>query len=94
MSEVLGSGVLVDRGARLGALLLASFVPEIFITSTTYHAIVLIHIVRGPCSEARALPTAAVAYRLYPCQVDRTIAGSSMPVSGRLRCGGSTILEI
>ncbi|RZR83113.1 hypothetical protein BHM03_00009658 [Ensete ventricosum] len=71
-----------------------SFIPEIFIASTAYHAIVLIHTVCGPCSEARALLAAAVACRPYPCQVDRTIAGSSMPVSGRLHCGGSTMLEI
>ncbi|RRT65504.1 hypothetical protein B296_00041039 [Ensete ventricosum] len=31
--------------------------------------------------------------RPYPCQVDRTIDGSSMPVSGQLRCDGSTMME-
>ncbi|RZS16173.1 hypothetical protein BHM03_00048143 [Ensete ventricosum] len=71
-----------------------SFVLEIFTTFIAYHAIVLLHTVRGPCSEERVLPGRVVAYRLYPCQVDRTIADSSMPVPGRLRCVGSVTLEI
>ncbi|RWW52195.1 hypothetical protein BHE74_00041388 [Ensete ventricosum] len=45
-----------------------SFVPEIFIASMAYNAVVLLHTVRGPCSEAHALPAAAVACRPYPCQ--------------------------
>ncbi|RWW33960.1 hypothetical protein GW17_00001298 [Ensete ventricosum] len=60
----------------------------------TYHVVILLHTVRGPYSEAHALPAAAVACRPYPCQVGCTIAGSSMPVSSQLRCGGSAMLEI
>ncbi|RWW76023.1 hypothetical protein BHE74_00015915 [Ensete ventricosum] len=62
-----------------------SFVPEIFTASIAYHAVVLLHAVHGPWGEACVLPAAAMAYRPYPCQVGRTIAGSSMPVSGRPR---------
>ncbi|RRT49266.1 hypothetical protein B296_00020973 [Ensete ventricosum] len=71
-----------------------SFVPEIFIASMAYYAVVLLHTVCGPCSEACVLPAIAVACRPYPCQVGRTIVGSSMPVSGQLRCDGSIMLEI
>ncbi|RWW18521.1 hypothetical protein GW17_00017488 [Ensete ventricosum] len=63
-----------------------SFVLEIFTTFIAYHVVVLLHTVRGPCSETRVLPAPAVAYRPYPCQVDCTIADSSVLVSGRLRC--------
>ncbi|RZR94833.1 hypothetical protein BHM03_00023595 [Ensete ventricosum] len=38
-----------------------SFVPEIFNASMTYHAVVLLHTVRGPCSEVHVLPTATMA---------------------------------
>ncbi|RRT37388.1 hypothetical protein B296_00015663 [Ensete ventricosum] len=71
-----------------------SFIYEIFTASIAYHAIVLLHTVRGPCSEAHVLPAVAVACQSYPCQVGRTIADSSMPVPGRLRCIGSVMLEI
>ncbi|RZS16834.1 hypothetical protein BHM03_00048887 [Ensete ventricosum] len=71
-----------------------SFVLEIFTASMAYHAVVLLHTVRGPWGEACVLPTAAVACRPYPCQVGHTIVGSSMPVSSRLHCVGSTTLEI
>ncbi|RZR96539.1 hypothetical protein BHM03_00025578 [Ensete ventricosum] len=71
-----------------------SFVPEIFNASMAYHIVVLLHTVRGPCSEVRVLPTAAVACRPYPCQVGRTTAGSTIPVSGRFCCVGSATLEI
>ncbi|RWV82619.1 hypothetical protein GW17_00055866 [Ensete ventricosum] len=71
-----------------------SFVPEIFIASMAYHAVVLLHIIRGHCSEVRALPAAVVTCRPYPCQVDRTIVGSSIPMLGQLRCGESAMLEI
>ncbi|RWV83362.1 hypothetical protein GW17_00055036 [Ensete ventricosum] len=71
-----------------------SFIYEIFTASIAYHAIVLLHTVCGPCSEACVLPAVAVACQSYPCQVGRTIADSSMPVPGRLRCIGSVMLEI
>ncbi|RWV90300.1 hypothetical protein GW17_00047511 [Ensete ventricosum] len=71
-----------------------SFILEIFTVSIAYHVIVLLHTIRGPCSEARVLPATVVACQPYPCQVDRTIADSSTPVSGRLRCVGSTTLTI
>ncbi|RWW87105.1 hypothetical protein BHE74_00004081, partial [Ensete ventricosum] len=64
-----------------------SFVPDNFIASMAYYAVVLLHTIHGPCSEVCALLTAVVACRPYICQVDRTIDGSSMPVSGRLCCG-------
>ncbi|RRT52134.1 hypothetical protein B296_00007037 [Ensete ventricosum] len=57
-----------------------SFVPEIFIASMAYHAVVLLHTVRGPCSEAHALPAAAVACRPYPCQVGMTSSDSSSSI--------------
>ncbi|RRT72205.1 hypothetical protein B296_00024238 [Ensete ventricosum] len=74
-----------------------SFVPEIFTASISYHVVILLHTIGGPCSEARVLLAAAVAcrpYPLYPCQVDRMIVDSSMPVSGWLRCVGSITLAI
>ncbi|RRT74193.1 hypothetical protein B296_00013646 [Ensete ventricosum] len=71
-----------------------SFVPEIFNASMAYHAVVLLHTVRGPCSEVYVLPTAAVACRSYPCQVGHTIAGSNILVSGWFCCVGSATLEI
>ncbi|RRT55720.1 hypothetical protein B296_00034534 [Ensete ventricosum] len=46
-----------------------SFVPEIFNASMAYHAVVLLHTVRGPYSEVHVLPTAAVASVLL-CRVD------------------------
>ncbi|RZS25838.1 hypothetical protein BHM03_00059097 [Ensete ventricosum] len=71
-----------------------SFIPEIFTTSIAYHVVVHLHTVHDPCSKACILPATAVACRPYPCEVDRTIADSSMLVSGRLRCVGSAMLEI
>ncbi|RZS22985.1 hypothetical protein BHM03_00055826 [Ensete ventricosum] len=71
-----------------------SFVPKIFIAFIAYHAVVLLHTVRRPCSEARVLPVTVVACRPYLCQVGRTIVDSSMPMSGRLRCVGSATLEV
>ncbi|RRT53792.1 hypothetical protein B296_00033433 [Ensete ventricosum] len=71
-----------------------SFVPEIFTASITYHVIVLLHTVRGPCSEARVLHVAVVACRPYLCQVDHTITNSFMPMSGRLCCVGSATLKV
>ncbi|RWW11928.1 hypothetical protein GW17_00024428 [Ensete ventricosum] len=71
-----------------------SFIPEIFNASMAYHAVVLLHTVRGPCSEVRVLPTAAMACRPYPCQVDRIIVGSTIPVSGWFCCVVSATLEI
>ncbi|RWV92403.1 hypothetical protein GW17_00045228 [Ensete ventricosum] len=71
-----------------------SFIPEIFTASITYHVIVLLHTVRGPCSEARDLPVAAVTCQPYLCQVDRTIANSFMPMSGRLCCVRSAMLKV
>ncbi|RRT35716.1 hypothetical protein B296_00028373 [Ensete ventricosum] len=70
------------------------FVPEIFIASIAYHAVILLHTVRGPCSETRVLSVATVVCRPYLCQVDRTIANSSMPVLGRLRCVRLITLEV
>ncbi|RZR84111.1 hypothetical protein BHM03_00010882 [Ensete ventricosum] len=64
-----------------------SFVPEIFTVFIVYHTVVFLHTVRGPCSEVRVLPATAVACRSYLCQVDCTIADSSIPVSGRLHFG-------
>ncbi|RWW03269.1 hypothetical protein GW17_00033585 [Ensete ventricosum] len=71
-----------------------SFVPEIFTVFMAYHIVVLLYIIRGPCSEVRVLPTVAVACRYYPCQVDCTIASSTISVSGRLCCVESITLEI
>ncbi|RWW63142.1 hypothetical protein BHE74_00029696 [Ensete ventricosum] len=71
-----------------------SFVTGIFTASIAYHVVVLLHTVRGPCSEADVLLVTTVACRPYPCQVGRIIVDSSMPVSGRLRCVGSITLEI
>ncbi|RZS22246.1 hypothetical protein BHM03_00054995 [Ensete ventricosum] len=59
-----------------------SFVYEIFNASIAYHTIVLLRTVRDPCSEARVLPNVAVACRPYLRQVGRSIADSSMPVTG------------
>ncbi|RZR78513.1 hypothetical protein BHM03_00003908 [Ensete ventricosum] len=70
-----------------------SFIPEIFIALMAYHAVVLFHTVHGPYSEACALLAAAVACRSYPCQVNRTIVGSSIPVSGRLHYDKSIMLS-
>ncbi|RRT49609.1 hypothetical protein B296_00052287 [Ensete ventricosum] len=42
----------------------------------------------------RVLPIIAMACRPYLCQVGRTIADSSIPMVGRLRCVGSTTLEV
>ncbi|RRT79879.1 hypothetical protein B296_00007125 [Ensete ventricosum] len=63
-----------------------SFVPEIFTTSKAYHAVVLLHTVRGPLSEVCVLSAVAVACRPYPCQIDNTVASFPMPMSGRLHC--------
>ncbi|RWW87104.1 hypothetical protein BHE74_00004082 [Ensete ventricosum] len=79
---------------RSGVCVYRSFVPEIFIAFMAYHAVILLHTICGPCNEVRALPAAVVTCRPYSCQVGRTIAGSSMPVSGQLHCGESAMLEI
>ncbi|RWW66151.1 hypothetical protein BHE74_00026495 [Ensete ventricosum] len=74
-----------------------SFVPEVFTAPIAYHVVILHHTVRGPCSETRVLLAATVACRPcppYPCQVGHTIDDSSMPVSSRLYCVGSTTLAI
>ncbi|RWV86775.1 hypothetical protein GW17_00051288, partial [Ensete ventricosum] len=71
-----------------------SFVPEIFTASMAYHAVVLLHAVRGPWGEACVLSAIAVACQPYLCQVGHTIASSYMPMSGWLRCVGSATLEI
>ncbi|RWW46817.1 hypothetical protein BHE74_00047233 [Ensete ventricosum] len=71
-----------------------SFVSEIFNASMAYHAVVLLHTVRGLYSDVRVLPTTAVACRPYPCQVGRTTTSSTIPMSGRFCCVGSTTLEI
>ncbi|RRT43403.1 hypothetical protein B296_00051631, partial [Ensete ventricosum] len=42
-----------------------SFILEILIASMAYHAVVLLHTVRGPYSEVCALPAAAMACRPY-----------------------------
>ncbi|RZR93488.1 hypothetical protein BHM03_00022003, partial [Ensete ventricosum] len=46
------------------------FVPEVLTIPIAYHAIVLHHTFRDPCSETRVLLPAVVACRscpLYPC---------------------------
>ncbi|RWW42535.1 hypothetical protein BHE74_00051913 [Ensete ventricosum] len=93
----LGSGVRAYRSGRCKSFYSGyyrSFIPEIFNASMAYHAVVLLHTVRGPCSEVRVLPTAAMACRPYPCQVDRIIVGSTIPVSGWFCCVVSATLEI
>ncbi|RWW85309.1 hypothetical protein BHE74_00006024 [Ensete ventricosum] len=69
-------------------------VPEIFNAFIAYHTVVPLHHTRGPCGETCVLPATAVVCQPYSCQVDRIIADSSIPMSGRLRCVGSTMLEI
>ncbi|RWW17784.1 hypothetical protein GW17_00018269 [Ensete ventricosum] len=69
-------------------------VPKIFTASIAYHAVIILHTVRGPCNETRVLSAAAVVCRPYLCHVDRTIADSSMPVSGWLRCVRLITLEV
>ncbi|RRT77706.1 hypothetical protein B296_00003170 [Ensete ventricosum] len=96
---IVSSGDKVEHGWEEGAFGSGSagwpsFVPEIFTASIAYHAVVLLHTVRSPCSEVRVLPVAVVVCRPYLCQVGRTIRDSSMPVSGQLRCVGSVTLEV
>ncbi|RZS15240.1 hypothetical protein BHM03_00047053 [Ensete ventricosum] len=71
-----------------------SFVPEIFTASKGYHAVVLLHTVHGLWGEVCVLLAVAVAWRPYPCQVSRTVAGFPMLVSSRLHRVKSTTLEI